>query len=123
MKPFAGRITDKGSCALQCGGVVATCATVLALAGALGACSSSDVPPVAEPSGSKVIGAEGGTLQAKDGHARVTIPAGALAAPVNITLAPAPTAPTGVIGAAWSLEPEGTVFAAPVKLELDIGAN
>ena len=96
---------------------------MVALTSALGACSSSEAPTAAEPAGSKVIGPEGGSLQARDGRATVTIPAGALAAPVNITLAPAPTAPAGVVGAAWSLEPEGTVFATPVKLELDVGAN
>jgi hypothetical protein len=101
---------------------VAKRAMVLALGCALGACSASKQPPAPEPSASnsKVIGSEGGSLQASDGHATVTIPAGALASPVNVTLDPAPSAPAGVVGAAWSLGPEGTTFTAPVKLELDV---
>ncbi|HVU49637.1 MAG TPA: hypothetical protein VHL80_03060 [Polyangia bacterium] len=94
-------------------------ALVLASIGALGACSSGG-KPTPTPLATKVIGAEGGTLQATGGGATVTIPAGALTAPVKVTLEPAPTAPDGVVGAAWQLGPEGTIFAAPVKLELDV---
>jgi hypothetical protein len=97
---------------------------LLAVAGGLGACSSgspSAGPPTAPAA--KVIGTQGGTLQATDGHAAVTIPAGALAASVNVTVAAAPSAPTGAVGTAWSFGPDGTTFAAPVKLELDIDAS
>jgi hypothetical protein len=93
---------------------------VLAVISALGACSSGGKAPATMPTASKIIGAQGGTLQATDGHATVTIPAGALAAPVTLTLAPAPSAPTGTVGAAWSFGPDGTTFTEPVKLELDV---
>jgi hypothetical protein len=90
----------------------------LVLVGGL-ACSSGGKPPMATLA-TKVIGAEGGSLQATGGGATVTIPAGALATPVKVTLEPAPMAPSGVVGAAWQFGPEGTTFAAPVKLELDV---
>ena len=80
---------------------------VLAVFGALGACSSSGKPTTPTALATKVIGVEGGSLQATDGHATVTIPAGALATPVKVTLEPAATAPTGAVGTAWQLGPDG----------------
>jgi hypothetical protein len=93
---------------------------LLVVSAALGACSSGGKPTTMTPVATKVIGAQGGALQASDGHATVTIPAGALTTPVKVTLEPAATAPMGAVGTAWQFGPDGTTFAAPVKLELDV---
>jgi alpha-tubulin suppressor-like RCC1 family protein/uncharacterized protein YjdB len=67
-----------------------------------------------------VIGPAGGVITANGGKATITIPAGALAAPLPISVRPltAPPAAAGVVaGTAYELGPTGTTFAQPVTLE------
>lgn len=67
-----------------------------------------------------VIGPAGGTVIAAGGNARITIPAGALATPlpISVTLLSSPPSPTGVVAnTAYELGPTGTTFSAPVTLE------
>lgn len=70
------------------------------------------------------VGAEGGTVSSADGHARVEIPAGALAVPTVITIHPATDVPPGprvAAGSVYSLEPTGLQFAVPVRLTIEYG--
>jgi len=65
----------------------------------------------------------GGTVNAAGGAVKIVVPAGAVAAPVLITVAPS-TAPTvelvagayAVVGTGYSLGPAGTTFSAPVSV-------
>lgn len=72
-----------------------------------------------------MIGPAGGTVVANGGKLKLTIPAGALATTLPISVAPvaAPTAPTSVReGTAYQLGPSGTTFAAPVTLTIEYPA-
>jgi len=67
-----------------------------------------------------VIGAAGGVAATGDGKAQVTIPAGALAAALAITITPAvnpPASPLLVTGTAFDFAPSGA-FAQPVTIRL-----
>ncbi|WP_176064551.1 hypothetical protein [Anaeromyxobacter diazotrophicus] len=74
---------------------------------------------VGQPTGhrrSLVIDATGGTVASTDGVLTLTVPAGALTGPVNVTVdAITNTAPGGV-GTAYRLGPAGTTFASPLTL-------
>lgn len=80
-------------------------------------------PGTSNPSASAMIGQNGGVVSIAGG-ASVTIPPGALASPVTITVTeisnPGPTLPSGgkQVGKTYSFEPHGLVFAAPVTLTL-----
>jgi hypothetical protein len=74
---------------------------------------SSDVAPV-----QLTIGATGGKLVSGDGAVTLDIPAGALAADVTFTIAPATSAPSGAVGTVWEIGPSGTKFSQPVVLSL-----
>lgn len=66
------------------------------------------------------IGPAGGTVIANGGKAKITIPAGAVAAtlPISVTPITAPPTPAGLVaGTAYELGPTGTTFAQPVTLE------
>jgi alpha-tubulin suppressor-like RCC1 family protein len=75
---------------------------------------------VVAPGSATLIGASGGNIVTSDGHVALAVPAGALAAPTNLTLATASSFPAGT--GAWSapvdLGPSGTTFAAPVIITL-----
>jgi alpha-tubulin suppressor-like RCC1 family protein len=75
---------------------------------------------VVAPGSASLIAASGGNIVTSDGHVAVAVPAGALAAPTNLTVATASSFPVGT--GAWSapvdLRPTGTTFAAPVILTL-----
>ncbi len=63
----------------------------------------------------------GGTVTAADGKVEITVPSGATAAGIAITVAAVaspPAAPTLVPGTAHELGPAGTVFAQPVAVQL-----
>lgn len=89
--------------------------TLLALAAALatgGACSRNQ-----DTVG--MIGPAGGTLSADDGRVRLDFPPGAVPAPTEIHIAPAPSGATGIVaGSAYAFSPEGLTFAAPVGITL-----
>jgi hypothetical protein len=79
------------------------------------ACSSEPNPP--NPTG---IGPAGGLVRSADGLAVLEVPAGALTAAVDLTLAPAtgtPLDPSGT-GAVYAVLPAGTVFLQPAKLSV-----
>jgi hypothetical protein len=82
---------------------------------ALVGCSSSSGPTT------QMITDTGGTVKIGDGTA-VAIPAGALASPTNISIAPASGAasPAGAttVGPAYLFGPEGTQFSEPVQVTL-----
>jgi hypothetical protein len=68
----------------------------------------------------------GGSLIALGGSVTLQVPAGAVAAPVSITVAPAPVAttdPSLVPGTGYVLGPAGTAFAAPAELTLRYAGN
>ncbi|MFC4453926.1 hypothetical protein [Deinococcus sonorensis] len=75
--------------------------------------------PTGTPTGEALhltVGPEGGTAHSADGRLTVTIPAGALTAPTDVTVQPiSSTTPHGK-GAAYRLGPEGTTFRQPVAL-------
>jgi hypothetical protein len=72
---------------------------------------------------SKTIGKEGGSIISTDGNAELVFPAGALTAPVNISIQPITnTAPNG-IGNSYSFLPEGTRFLQPVTLKFHYTAE
>lgn len=68
-----------------------------------------------------LIGAAGGTVTSADGNVSVVIPAGALAQPTPITIAPAAIIPASAVvvaGSAYNLGPSGTQFAQPVMVTI-----
>ncbi|BDP44029.1 hypothetical protein DAETH_39980 (plasmid) [Deinococcus aetherius] len=75
--------------------------------------------PAGTPTGEATrttVGPEGGTVTSADGRLKVSIPAGALSSPTEITVQPiTSTAPNGK-GSAYRLGPEGTTFKQPVGL-------
>jgi hypothetical protein len=81
--------------------------------------------PTATPV-SQVIGSAGGTVSASDGTT-VTIPAGALASNVTITLTPMPNlaAPSNVtwVGTPYSLDTNGTQFAQSVTVTVPFSSS
>ncbi|PKN54846.1 MAG: hypothetical protein CVU56_24420 [Deltaproteobacteria bacterium HGW-Deltaproteobacteria-14] len=91
------------------------------LVAGLAACTSSGNKVGDVATTSAAIGPEGGALTA--GGVQVTIPAGALATTVTITVEVAVGAPAGAVGAAVELGPNGTTFAAPVSLAFAYAAG
>jgi len=75
---------------------------------------------VVAPGSASSIGTSGGNIVTSDGHVALAVPAGALAAPTNLTVATATSFPTGsgVWSAPVDLGPTGTTFAGPVILTL-----
>lgn len=75
---------------------------------------------VVAPGSPTAIGTSGGNIVTSDGHVALAVPAGALAAPTNLTVATATSFPMGA--GPWSapatLGPAGTTFATPVVLTL-----
>lgn len=72
-----------------------------------------------------LIGSSGGTIVANGGKATLTIPPGAVSAPVPITVTAMTNPPSTanvVPGTAYELGPEGTTFAQPVRLEFTYAA-
>ncbi len=85
-----------------------------------GAYVAMEIPrALAAPPGT--IGAAGGTLSLPDGSATLVVPAGALAAPVALTLTRQANAPLDAYldaGSLVDLAPAGTAFAFPARLTL-----
>ena len=95
---------------------------------ALGAATAPDPQPTAEgePEGegvAAVIGPTGGVLATADGACEVTVPAGALAAPTQLTLQPITNLAWGGVGTAYRLGPPATEFAVPVTMTFRLPAN
>ncbi len=87
----------------------------LALLAGCGGGGGSDTPT----SASVEIDASGGSASSADKRLTLTIPAGALANPTAITIEEVP-AGNGAI--AYSLAPDGLVFATPASVALDVGS-
>lgn len=64
------------------------------------------------------IGSNGGTVISSDGRAKVVIPAGALTEAANITVATVSNQPSGNIGIAYEIGPDGTTFSQPVTISV-----
>lgn len=64
----------------------------------------------------KTIGPEGGTLSSPDNSLTLTIPAGAVAAPVTFSITPVVNTLPGSPGKSFRLLPEGTSFSKPVQI-------
>lgn len=73
--------------------------------------------PAAIPS-SAVIGPAGGSIRSADGRLTLKVPAGALAAPLTLSIAPAANTAPNAIGSAYALSPVGLAFARPAQLVL-----
>jgi len=73
--------------------------------------------PAAIPS-SASIGPTGGSIRSADGRLTLKVPAGALAAPTTLSIAPVTNGAPNAIGSAYSLSPVGTQFAIPAQLVL-----
>ncbi|MEX2153662.1 MAG: hypothetical protein WD825_10010 [Gemmatimonadaceae bacterium] len=69
-----------------------------------------------------VIGAAGGSISAADGQVQLSIPAGALASDVGITVQPTNVAPPAggflVAGAIYEFGPHGVTFGSPVRVTI-----
>lgn len=82
---------------------------------------SGGVPtPVGTPDGSakvqKTIGTEGGTLTSSDGQIKVTIPAGALPTPQEVSIQAISNQNPLAVKKAYRLLPHGVAFAKPVTI-------
>ena len=70
-------------------------------------------------SASSNIGPTGGTLTTSSGNVQINIPAGALSANLNITIAPSTAnTPPGNIGEVVDFGPDGTIFNSPVSISM-----
>ncbi len=66
------------------------------------------------------IGPGGGQLVSADGHARLVVPPGALTDTLEFSLRPTNEGPDGALpGTTFAIEPDGTEFAVPARLEID----
>lgn len=91
---------------------------LLALAACAGDESTSAPPePPADPA---VVGSTGGSVSAANGGAGISVPSGALASPVRITVTsePALAAANPMVGSAFLFEPSGTQFAVPATMKI-----
>lgn len=85
------------------------------------ACGGGGGGSPAGPSSGSSIGPSGGTVAGAGGAVRLVVPAGALSAPVALSIRSAtslPLDPHAVAGTAFAVEPAGTVFATPATLTL-----
>ncbi len=62
------------------------------------------------------LSAAGGTFASADGALTITVPAGAVAAPTELTITAIANTARGAVGSAFRLGPEGTTFTTPVTL-------
>jgi hypothetical protein len=94
----------------------------VAAAALLAAGCGSKLPATSSQQGSAVIGAAGGTVASADGIVAVTIPPGALANDVTITVTPttSPGAPT--LSQVYEIGPTGTQFATPATILFHFGS-
>lgn len=97
---------------------------VLFLVCVVAACSSSDSDKPAATAttgtGAATIGTAGGTVTSADGNVTLTVPAGALAANTNVTIAPVTATIGGHVGTAYDFGPNGTSFAAPATIAIKV---
>lgn len=88
------------------------------------ACGGSDDATPSAPSGAANVGPQGGTVVSADGRVILTIPSGALTSDVAIRITPtsAQDVPSDIrvpsVHPVYKLEPDGTRFAQPVKVEV-----
>jgi hypothetical protein len=75
------------------------------------------------PAVKKQLGPDGGSLQSADGTFTITVPAGALTAPTEVSIEPITSTCRGSIGHGWRLTPHGKHFAKPVQLTVDYSAH
>jgi hypothetical protein len=73
--------------------------------------------PVALPSTAS-IGPAGGSIQSADGRLTLKVPAGALTAPVSLSISPTANGAPNAIGSAYALSPVGVSFSRPAQLVL-----
>jgi hypothetical protein len=71
--------------------------------------------PAALPS-SASIGPTGGSIRSADGRMTLKVPAGALAAPTTLSIAPTTNGAPNAIGSGYTLSPVGVSFARPAQL-------
>jgi len=86
--------------------------------------ATASLPPLTTPepgTGQDVVGVAGGRVQTSDGRVSLVVPPGALIGPVPLTLREVGPAPEA-IGPVYEIGPSGTVFAAPVRVELSYAA-
>jgi hypothetical protein len=94
-------------------------------------CTDNFVPtyapaPKGDPQGAAItqmIDATGGSVTSADGRITLDVPAGALASATTISIQPITNTTPNGIGLGYLLEPEGTMFAAPVTLTFHLSAT
>jgi len=70
---------------------------------------------------SALIGADGGSVASADGRIRVTVPAGAFAAPTTVEIQPITNTAHGGFGSAYRITPEG--LSTPVPMTISFNAD
>ncbi|MFO0726155.1 MAG: hypothetical protein U1E65_20395 [Myxococcota bacterium] len=89
--------------------------TLLGLCLALSACTNAlRIPDVSV----RTIGPEGGELRSLDGRLRLSIPAGALSQPTEMTIEAVPPEPGALLS--FAVEPKGLILAVPAELSLQL---
>lgn len=78
--------------------------------------------PTGEPAGA-TLGQSGGTLASPDGRLTITVPEGALAGPLAVSIQPITNLAPGGLGGAWRLAPAGAAFATPLLLTFHAGSG
>lgn len=92
-------------------------------------CEGKTATVIVTVSEGSIVGAAGGTVVLGGGAITITIPPGALAQPTPISATLRPAVPDGmpdgwqVTGQAWSLSPDGTVFAKPARVTVRLDAS
>lgn len=79
------------------------------------ACKPDAVEPPPAP---QIIGGAGGTARSGDGRLSMTLPAGAVASDLGITVQAMAAAPAGAVGTAFEIGPSGTQFLTPATVTL-----
>ncbi len=86
--------------------------------------ASAAVPDAAEPAPADVARKPGwNTMEPKvfsQPGIRIEVPAQSLFVPLELTMVPASDLPSGCVGQAWQLGPEGTEFAKPVRVVMQV---
>jgi hypothetical protein len=89
-----------------------------------GGTESGVTPPTPPPPPPDTrIGPAGGSTASPDQRATLTVPAGALAAPVQLTVTVLGSPPPGSVGPVYDIKPDGTQFNPPASLRLNLNAS
>jgi uncharacterized protein YjdB len=119
--PVTWMSTNLGVLEVSASGVVLARGSGAASVLAMGGGATAEIKVTVQSGSASVVGPAGGVVATAGDTVRLEIPAGALASPVRITIAPEATYPPTdrvLPGGVYHFGPDGTTFAAPAALTI-----